>query len=246
MADITPAVQRRLDSGEWSTASLPEALAIDFAKLMRAVAPELSKAKLRELDPQLGVTKRMALAGRLLYQEFGDEAWPRFSVHQADTVRGWAAYALACDERLPLAKRLKQSRLLADDVHFGVREWAWIALRPAIANDLRLAIDLFRRWTSEPSVNLRRFAVEITRPRGVWCAHLSDLKRNPEPGLVLLEPLIDDSEKYVQDSVANWLNDAGKSHPEWVREVCAEWLAKSDTKATRRICQRAMRSISES
>ncbi len=243
MADITPAVQRRLDSGEWSTASLPEALAIDFAKLMRTVAPEVPKAKLRELDPALGVTKRMALAGQLLFEQFGEQAWPRFATHPADTVRGWAAYALAGDERMPLAKRLKLSRVLADDAHFGVREWAWIALRPAIAQELPRAIELLRKWTPSPRVNLRRFAIEITRPRGVWCAHIHELKKNPEPGLVLLEPLNADPEKYVQESVANWLNDASKSQPEWVREVCGEWLAKSDAKATQRICQRAMRTI---
>jgi 3-methyladenine DNA glycosylase AlkC len=242
-ADITPAVQRKLDSGEWPTASLSEALAVDFVKLIKSVAPQVPATARRALDPQLGITQRMKIAGGLLLDAYGPAAFAQFAAHPSDTVRGWAAYALAHDPQPTLAARLKAIRLLADDAHFGVREWAWIALRPAIARDLPNAIVRLQPWTASRRDNLRRFAVEITRPRGVWCSHINELKRNPEPALVLLSPLRADEAKYVQDSVANWLNDASKSQPDWVREVCREWLAASDTAATRRICRRALRTI---
>ena len=38
-------------------------------------------------------------------------------------------------------------------------------------------------------------------------------------------------------------NDAAKDQPAWVRALCAQWLESSDAAATRRICQRATRSL---
>jgi 3-methyladenine DNA glycosylase AlkC len=39
------------------------------------------------------------------------------------------------------------------------------------------------------------------------------------------------------------LNDASKSNPEWVIQICAEWLKISDTNETRRIVTKAKRTI---
>lgn len=98
-------------------------------------------------------------------------------------------------------------------------------------------------WTQSPSPNVRRFASEALRPRGVWCAHIGTLKKEPEKALPILTPLRADEVVYVQDSVANWLNDAAKDQPDWVRNLCQQWLRESPTPATRRITQRGMRSL---
>ncbi|QDY86331.1 hypothetical protein FQU75_00275 [Paenibacillus polymyxa] len=83
----------------------------------------------------------------------------------------------------------------------------------------------------------------MTRPLGVWAKHISELKAHPELALPLLEAVQSDPAKYVQDSVGNWLNDASKTPPEWVLQVCNAWLKTSDTKKTRRIVSRAQRSL---
>ncbi|WP_448206732.1 HEAT repeat domain-containing protein [Azospirillum sp. sgz302134] len=241
MADIPPDVLADLNAGRRETATLAEGLAIDFATLLAAAVPEAAgKAR---FDPTDGVTKRMALAGATSLDALGPGAVERLAAHPSDTVRGWACYALAALPDLTLAERLDRIRPLADDPHFGVREWAWLALRPHIAERIDEAIALLTPWTASPSERLRRFASEATRPRGVWCAHIGLLKNEPERGLAILDPLRADGARYVQDSVANWLNDAAKSHPDWVRDLCARW--DSDSPATRYIIRRALRSVTK-
>lgn len=235
--------QRALDRGQVETKNLAECLAVDQAVLMRAVVPDLAW----EFDPsaRLPISRRMAAAGALLQTRLTSDALEALRMHPADTVRGWYAFAVGAIPELRLDERLHRIRSLADDAHFGVREWAWLALRPHVAADIDTAIALLAPWTREPSPYLRRFATEATRPRGVWSAHIDALKRDPARGLPLLEPLRADPVRYVQDSVANWLNDAAKTQPDWVVALCTRWRAESPGEATARICTRALRSVAK-
>lgn len=242
-SDVSPELLAALNSGQTEALTLSEILVIDFRRLFESAVPDATDAHLDRLDPAIGIAGRMRLAGELLVELHGAKAHDKFAGHVSDTVRGWAAYALAKTPKLKLDARLKKIRKLADDSNPGVREWAWIALRNHVAADLDTAIDILCDWTSDKSPNIRRFASEITRPRGVWCEHIRDLKDEPERCLPILEPLKSDATKYVQDSVANWLNDASKSKPDWVRRLCAQWTKQSKTKETARIVKRALRSI---
>jgi 3-methyladenine DNA glycosylase AlkC len=233
-----------LNAGQRETATLAEVLAVDFSVLLRSSLPE--HASLLETDIEgivgLGISARMAGMGKLLLDRLGPAAIEILGRHSSDTVRGWACFAIGA-QAIPLAEQLAAIRAFADDHHFGVREWAWLAVRPAIAGHLEDAFGILSGWTCDPSERIRRFVSEATRPRGVWCKHIAALKTDPEPGRVLLDPLRADTSPYVQDSVGNWLNDAAKSRPDWVCSLIAEWLDESPRPETRRIARRALRSV---
>ena len=184
----------------------------------------------------------MALAARLL-REAGQGDPARWQAHASDTVRGWACYLIGSDAGAALPAKLRAMRSLADDPHFGVREWAWLALRSDIVAAPLQALEYLQVWAQEASPNLRRFACEALRPRGVWSTHIVLFKQHPELALPMLEAMANDPARYVQDSVGNWLNDAGKTQPQWLRELCARWQQQHPGDANAYIRKRALRSL---
>ncbi|MCE5180251.1 MAG: DNA alkylation repair protein [Betaproteobacteria bacterium] len=252
--DIPSELIALLNHGKIETATLTEQASMDFAIVLREALRDWSgdtAALAREVAGQdfsrQGLVKRMELAGRALGESgaFGNApALQQLTAHPVDTVRGFACFAIALHPGLEFAEKFTAIRPLAADRHFGVREWAWLALRPAVAAAPLDAIALLNGWVSEADANLRRFAVEITRPRGVWAKHIPLLQAEPWRGLPLLEPCRRDAARYVQDSVANWLNDAARSQPDWVEALCREWFGdNSDDKACRYISRRAQRNL---
>ena len=224
---MTAARQAELNSGRDESRTLAEILAITHSALLTQVVPEAPEGLVEAAKraDSLGILTRMQTMGEALYTHLGHSACLDLADHPVDTVRGWAVFALVSQE-----KDTDVGTLLA-------------LVRPAAVSQLDEAIRALRPWTSEPSERIRRFASESLRPRGVWARHIPALKKEPERGLPLLEPLRADSSRYVQDSVANWVNDAAKTQPAWARELCERWQEKSPTPATERIIKRALRSI---
>lgn len=253
-AGVPEEVRSLLNDGRIETVNLAEWLVVDQAHLAVTVFGELGAAGLGRAiadglarRPEAKAPARLALVAETLVRELpaaDRESWfQRLASHRSDTVRSWAALMLPRWPGLPLADGLLRVRPLAADPNMGVREVAWMALREPLASDLEQGVRLLVPWTSEPDFRLRRFASEVLRPRGVWCRHIARLKEEPEIARVLLDPLRADAAKYVQDSVANWLNDASKSRPEWVRALTDRWLIESPVEATRRIVHRALRTL---
>lgn len=240
-SEISPDLLASLNEGKSAAATYVEMTAVDFAKLLGHVDESASPEILAKLAPGAGagITTRMAAVGDWWAQSRGLRGLAELVAHPSDTVRGWACYLIAALGDISLQERLDLIQPLADDRHFGVREWAWIALRPHIAADLMGAIALFKPWTGK-TANYRRFAAESTRPRGFWSKHIPLLKARPELGLPLLQPLRGDRARYVQLSVGNWLNDAFKSQPAWVLKLCKEWEEIGETDPL--IFKRALRS----
>ncbi len=255
ISEVPSKVLGILNAGETETVNLVEWLAVDQRLLVQNVLPKIGlrdvvKPILEEIEKIKRPTQNKiipvvsaALLGRLREKSNRDQLFERLCVHQSDMVRSWAAFVIGLDEELKFEGKLAEVRRFAVDSHFGVREIAWFALRPDIEGELTKAIRLLSRWSKEDDENIRRFASESTRPRGVWCKHIEALKQDPELGLPIIEPLSSDPSKYVRDSVANWLNDAGKSQPQWVSKLCHRWLKASKTEETAYIVKRALRTI---
>lgn len=245
-AEVPEEIRRQLNAGELETANLVEGLVVDFAELLAAVHPAVGAESLKRLRDGAGwgVTRRMKLAAEILHSQPDAPNLEALSAHRSDTVRGWSAYRLALEEGLTLAERLDRLRPLADDPHFGVREWSWLAIRDHVADEIETALELLQQWAADPAEGIRRFASEVTRPRGVWAKHITRLKAEPELGQPLLEALRADPSRYVQNSVANWLNDAARDRPEWVLALTEAW-GESDSPHTKYIIKRARRNLSD-
>ncbi len=253
--EIPPDILAQLNAGKLETANLVEWLAVDRHELLQQVLPKLGLRAL--VKPALG---RLANPGELKQTQIAPaiaaallpalkdhadrtEIVEKLAAHPSDLVRSWAAYLIGLDNELKLTQKLSAIRRFAADHHFGVREEAWFAVRTSIDAELGAAIKLLAKWAKDKNDNVRRFASESTRPRGVWCKHIEALKLHPELGLPILEPLHSDPSKYVRDSVANWINDASKTRPDWAKDVCARWREMSSTKETDYIVSKALRTV---
>ena len=247
-----------LEAGDIATVNLTEFLTVRPARLLAAVLHRLDidPAAVRDAAPDdaflaaLKPMQRHRAVSRWLYEVLAahprrDQLAYQLATHTSDIVRQWAALWLqvAVPASMLLPERLRAARPFAADLHFGVREIAWMALRDAIAADVPQAIALLTPWVYAADANVRRFASEATRPRGVWCAHIASVKTDPAQALPLLEPLRADSSAYVRNSVANWLNDASKSQPLWVVQLCERWQRESPCAATYSVLKRALRTL---
>jgi 3-methyladenine DNA glycosylase AlkC len=252
--DIPPDILMQLNTGKIESANLVEWLAIDQKILLENVLSEWGKtAYLQPILLDINNLKKPTITtineaiGVGLFKQMtahnDTDLLPKMSQHTADAVRCWATYIVGKNPSLTIAEMLKNIQPFAADTHFGVREIAWMAVRPFMTKNLTESLAILSTWTSSENENIRRFASESTRPRGVWCAHIDVLKENPALALPILEPLKSDKAKYVQDSVGNWLNDASKTKPDFVYEICEKWSKNSPTKETNYILNKALRTL---
>lgn len=252
-AAIPAELQAALDAGREEPLTLAEWLAVDCGKLLAAVLPACGFAA--AVDQLLAVARaadgvmarQRAIGAALLPQVRAaadpQAAYERLAGHASGIVREWAALMWAADPGYDLATRLAAARRFAADPSMNVREIAWSSFRPWLAADIEAAVALLAPWTRDADANLRRCAIEATRPRGVWCTHIDRLKREPQLAAPLLEAVRADPSRYVQLSAANWLNDASKHQPDWVRATTARWLAGSPAAETRWIVNHALRTL---
>jgi len=257
-AGVPEEVRRLLNTGRIEAVNLSEWLVVDQGAIAAHCLPALGLGQhvpaITTALQSLGKSttpKRNAAVASALHTGLGstravERAFKDLRRHPSDVIRSWACELVAAHAPWSLADKLDRVRPLAADANMGVRECAWMAVRDDIAAHLEEALTLLVPFVHDPDPNIRRFATEGTRPRGVWCRHIHALREEPARGIILLEPVRADPSRYVQNSVANWLNDASKSQPDWVQDVCRRWQKESPTDETAYICRRALRTLTKS
>ena len=254
--DIPKDILMQLNRGEIECANVVEWSAINREILLENILTQYDRVhyfkptleRIDNLEKKTINTINEAIGIELLHQinSYNDgEFLPILLTIPSDLVRCWGALIIGKDASLSLEQMLENIKPFATDGHFNVREDAWTAVRPAIIQNLDEGIEILSRWAIDEDENIRRFASEVTRPRGVWCRHIEVLKQNPAIALSILEPLKSDISKYVRDSVGNWLNDASKTQANFVETLCNQWEKESPTNETRYIIKKAMRTINK-
>jgi 3-methyladenine DNA glycosylase AlkC len=254
--DIPHDILKQLNRGEIETANLVEYLAIDRKALLEHLLIQFNrelylKPILEKVDclAKKTINTVSDTIGIGLYEQTSIHNDADFlktiSTHPSDLVRCWVTFSIGRNPHLSLKQMLKNIEPFAADRHFNVREEAWVAARPSITRNLEESIAILSKWAKNKNENIRRFASEATRPRGVWCEHIKELKENPALALSILEPLRSDTSRYVQNSVGNWLNDASKTRVDFVTELCQRWEKESNTKETQYIIKKALRTINK-
>ena len=120
---------------------------------------------------------------------------------------------------------------------------AGMAHRPHLQRELLPSLRRLEGICTSHDANVRRFSVEVCRPRSVWGAHISELKRDPGLALPIIENVRADQSRYVQLAAGNWLNDASKTRPDWVTlalKMGPRWTAVLPT-----IVKRGFRTLSK-
>lgn len=258
-SEIPSEVLTLLNQGKIESVNLTEWQAVHHITLLKKVLPSIGLEDklefiLTEVEKQKVETgmKAIRLIGSLLDTVLMEESATKkeelitiCAHHVSDSVRCWAAF-MNKNNDYSLEEKLLYIQPFAADRHFGVREIAWMSIREDLSANIEHSVELLTGWTKSEDENIRRFSLESIRPRGVWTKHIEVLKEEPQIALPILNLLKSDPAKYVQDSVGNWLNDASKTQPEWVINLCDEWQKESPTKATERIIKKAQRTIVKS
>ena len=250
LKDLDPEVIHYLNEGKIPTKNLMEWLAADQLILLKNVLEKMEKMDWFSSfeTAVLAQKKRTANSDvKVIGETFGlltsdISIYNELRSHTSDIVRCWACWgeSIQYDQINELIKAMKP---YAADQHFGVREVVIFASKERMIENLESSIDIIESWTNSEDENIRRFAAEALRPVGVWTKKVAQFQENPQLGISLIEPLKSDASKYVRDSVGNWLNDASKTSPEWVIQLCKDWGKSSATKETAYIIKKAMRTI---
>lgn len=118
-------------------------------------------------------------------------------------------------------------------------EWA---VRPYLERYPELTMARVHQWAGSDSHNVRRLASEGIRPRLPWAKVHRPFVADPSPILPVLDRLYEDPSLFVRKSVANNLNDIGRTHPELAHATAQHWATSGGPHA-KRVVEQGLRGL---
>ena len=105
------------------------------------------------------------------------------------------------------------------------------AIRPLLKEHPSEVMNELIIWTKDENVHVRRLASEGVRIHLPWSQKLFVALNEFDKYFIILTNLKDDTEKFVQKSVGNNLNDLYKEAPEKADFIISQWKKTGQTKA---------------
>lgn len=150
---------------------------------------------------------------------------------------------------MPIAKYIEKYGL--DDFDISMRAIEEItkrntgeyAIRPYIVAHPEKTISVMHEWSKNENFHIRRLSCEGLRPRLPWAKKLDMFIESPNRIIPILENLKNDKVKYVQNSVANCINDILKDNLEIGLELIESWSKGQIGKERQWIIKHATRKL---
>ena len=187
-----------------------------------------------QIDP-LELKDRVAVIAKAMHREFGEDArvgieaiLQSLGPENPEETGMFTNYYWV----MPMAKYVEDYGLghfeLSTEAMKEItkRNTSEYAIRPFIRRFPDQTLDQMMLWAKDDNFHVRRLASEGGRPRLPWASKLEEFIKDPSPLIPLLEILKDDSSKYVQNSVANCLNDISKDNRDLAVSLVNSWLDK--------------------
>lgn len=115
------------------------------------------------------------------------------------------------------------------------------AIRPLLEARPQKTMQLMLRWSRNKSVHVRRLSSEGLRPKLPWAKKSLVALQHPDVYQHILTNLCHDTDRFVQKSVGNNLNDLMKVEPEFARTLIASWQRAGLSPATEWIIRHGLR-----
>lgn len=120
---------------------------------------------------------------------------------------------------------------------------AEFCIRPFVDCHFQTLRPFLVKWKKSKNHHWRRLVSEGLRPNLPWGKALAKHKKEPLFSIPWLEGLSNDDSEYVRRSVANHLNDFGKSHPEEVLSLIKKWEGNKPSLISEKDKRHALRGL---